>query len=74
MYKRQKLNLSFILDAYNDTSNKEDFFNSYFIKLAGTEDLQNQIINGELEDKIVESWQEKLNIYKRMRAKYLIYN
>ena len=69
-----KLNLSFILDAYNDTSNKEDFFNSYFIKLAGTEDLQNQIINGELEDKIVESWQEKLNIYKRMRTKYLIYN
>ena len=69
-----KLNLSFILDAYNDTSNKEDFFNSYFIKLAGTEDLQNQIINGELEDKIIESWQEKLNIYKRMRTKYLIYN
>ena len=29
-----KLNLSFILDAYNDTSNKEDFFNSYFIKLT----------------------------------------
>ena len=25
------------------------FFNSYFIKLTGTEDLQNQIINGELE-------------------------
>ena len=48
-----KLNLSFILDAYNDTSNKDDFFNSYFIKLAGTEDLQNQIINGELENKIV---------------------
>ena len=53
---------------------KKIFFNSYFIKLAGTEDLQNQIINGELEDKIVESWQEKLNIYKRMRTKYLIYN
>ena len=37
-----KFNLSFILEAYNDTSNKEDFFNNYFIKLAGTKDLQNQ--------------------------------
>ena len=69
-----KFNLSFILEAYNDTSNKEDFFNNYFIKLAGTKDLQNQIIKGEDEDEIVESWQNKLNIYKRMRMKYLIYN
>ena len=69
-----KFNLSFIIEAYNDTSNKEDFFNNYFIKLAGTKDLQNQIIKGEDEDEIVESWQNKLNIYKRMRMKYLIYN
>ena len=69
-----KFNLSFILEAYNDTSNKEDFFNNYFIKLAGTKDLQNQIINGEDKDEIVESWQNKLNIYKKMRMKYLIYN
>ena len=69
-----KFNLSFILDAYADTSNKEDFFNNYFIKLAGNDDLQNQIIRGESEDDIVESWQKKLNIYKKMRMKYLIYN
>ena len=52
----------------------KNFFNNYFIKLAGTKDLQNQIIKGEDEDEIVESWQNKLNIYKRMRMKYLIYN
>ena len=69
-----KFNLSYILDAYADTSNKEDFFNNYFIKLAGNDDLQNQIIRGESEDDIVESWQKKLNIYKKMRMKYLIYN
>ena len=69
-----KFNLSFILEAYDNTSNNEDFFNNYFIKLAGTKDLQNQIIKGEDEDEIVESWQNKLNIYKRMRMKYLIYN
>ena len=69
-----KFNLSYILEAYADTSNKEDFFNNYFIKLAGTENLQNQIVRDENEDEIVKSWQEKLNIYKRIRTKYLIYN
>ena len=69
-----KFDLSFILDAYADTSNKEDFFNNYFNKLAGTENLKRQIIREEDEDKIIESWQKKLNIYKRMRVKYLIYN
>ena len=69
-----KFDLSFILDAYADTSNKEDFFNNYFNKLAGTENLKRQIIREEDEDKIIESWQKKLNIYKRMRLKYLIYN
>ena len=69
-----KFDLSFILNAYADTSNKEDFFNNYFNKLAGTENLKRQIIREEDEDKIIESWQKKLNIYKRMRVKYLIYN
>lgn len=69
-----KFNLSFILEAYTDTSNKKDFFNNYFIKLAGTKDLQGQIIRGEDKSKIVESWQKRLNIYKTMRMKYLIYN
>jgi len=69
-----KFDLSFILDAYADTSKKEDFFNNYFNKLAGTENLKRQIIGEEDEDKIIESWQKKLNIYKRMRVKYLIYN
>ena len=69
-----EINLNYVIDAYNGSSDKTNFFNSYFIKLAGTENLQNQIINGELKDKIIESWQEKLNIYKRMRTKYLIYN
>ena len=69
-----KFDLSFILDAYADTSNKEDFFNDYFNKLAGTENLKRQIIGEEDENKIIESWQKKLNIYKRMRVKYLIYN
>ena len=73
-HRLHKFDLSFILEAYADTMNKEDFFNNYFIKLAGTEDLQSQIIRGEDEEDIVKSWQKKLNIYKKKRIKYLIYN
>ncbi len=71
--KLKKINLSFLIAAYSDSSDKEKFFNNYFIKLAGTKDLKDQIINGVSEDKIIGSWQKKLNNYKDMRMKYLIY-
>tara|TARA_B100000524_G_scaffold348167_1_gene251868 strand:+ start:1174 stop:2382 length:1209 start_codon:yes stop_codon:yes gene_type:complete len=69
----QELSLKYILNAYEDSSNKKDFFNNYFIKLAGVGDLKNQIINGLSEKKIKESWQKKLDKYKLIRKKYLIY-
>ncbi len=70
----EKFDLSFILNAYDETSNKEEFFNNYFNKLAGNKILKNQIINRITEEKITQSWQKKLDIYKKMRMKYLIYN
>ena len=70
----EKFDLSFILNAYDETSNKEEFFNNYFNKLAGNKILKNQIINRITEEKIIQSWQKKLDIYKKMRIKYLIYN
>lgn len=68
-----KFDISFLLTAYKDSSNKQDFFTKYFIKLSGTADLKDQIVRGLNEDEIIQSWQEKLNIYKTMRLKYLIY-
>ena len=68
-----EFNLEFILQAYTDSSNKSEFFNNYFIKLAGVDDLKNQIISGYSQQKIKESWQKKLEKYKLMRKKYLIY-
>ena len=69
----EKFDLSFLLNAYSDTSQKQDFFNDYFDKLAGTKSLKNQIISGVPEEKIIHSWKKKLNFYKKMRMKYLIY-
>ena len=70
----RKLNLSYIIDAYNNTQKQDEFFNSYFIKLAGTEQLKNQIINNIDEDIIRKSWKEKIDKFKLIRNKYLIYN
>ena len=69
----EKFDLSFLLNAYSESSQKQDFFNDYFDKLAGTKSLKNQIIRGVPEEKIIHSWKKKLDFYKKMRMKYLIY-
>ena len=71
--KLDKFDLSFLLSAYSDTNDKQNFFNNYFDKLAGNNSLKNQIISGLSKKKIIQSWKKKLDIYKEMRMKYLIY-
>ena len=69
----RKLNLSYIIDAYKNTKNKSEFFNNYFIKLSGTKDLKTQIINNTPEEIIRKSWKDKIDEFKLIRKKYLIY-
>ena len=69
----RKLNLSYIIDAYKNTQNKSEFFNNYFIKLSGTKDLKTQIINNTSEKIIRKSWKDKIDEFKLIRKKYLIY-
>ena len=69
----RKLNLSYIIDAYKNTANKSEFFNDYFIKLSGTKDLKNQIFNNISEKIIRKSWKDKIDEFKLIRKKYLIY-
>jgi uncharacterized protein YbbC (DUF1343 family) len=67
------LSLEWLLKAYTHSENKIDFFNNYFIKLAGTDNLKQQIINGSSEDEIRASWQKDLEKFKEIRKLYLIY-
>ena len=71
--KLEKINLKYIIDAFNQSSNKGKFFNSYFVKLAGVYELKKQIINGIPESEIRKSWKKDLDKFKLMRKKYLIY-
>lgn len=68
-----KLDLSYLIDFYNKSEQKDEFFTDYFKLLAGTEQLQRQIQNGLTEKEIRASWEESLKNYKSMRANYLLY-
>ena len=67
------INLDWLIESYNKCSEKETFFNNFFDKLAGTDQLRLQIINGKTEKEIKESWQEGLEKFKHIRKKYLLY-
>lgn len=68
------LHLSWLINAYNSTLNKDAFFNAFFTKLAGTKKLQKQIEAGLKETDIKATWQKDLTAFKKMRSNYLIYN
>lgn len=71
--KVEKLELKWLLDAYNKTDDKSKFFIPFFTKLAGTKKLQQQIEAGKSESEIRESWAQGLETFKTMRVPYLIY-
>jgi len=68
-----KFTLKYIIDAYNKTPKSETFFGPTFTVHAGNEILQKQIESGLTEEEIRTTWQEDLENFKKIRAKYLIY-
>jgi uncharacterized protein YbbC (DUF1343 family) len=71
--KVHRLELKWLLKAYENTADKSVFFNDFFTKLAGTKKLQEQIEAGMTEKEIRKTWQEGLEQFKEVRKKYLIY-
>jgi uncharacterized protein YbbC (DUF1343 family) len=70
----RRLELKWLLDAYERTPDKSKFFTSFFTKLAGTKTLQEQIEAGMSESEIRKSWATGLDTFIDMRARYLIYD
>lgn len=71
-----KLDLSFVIDAYQNFDKKaQDFFlkNLWFDTLAGTDELRKQIISGTPEVEIRKSWQKDLENFEKIRRKYILY-
>jgi len=67
------LNLKWLIDAYHNTAMTSEFFNSFFTKLAGTKQLQQQIEYGLTAKEIKATWKKGLEDFKKIRAQYLIY-
>jgi uncharacterized protein YbbC (DUF1343 family) len=77
-----KVQLKWLMEAYRLFPDKDHFFilpksgnmeNSSFDRLAGNNDLWQQIKNGMSEKDIRKSWEPALSNYKKIRKKYLLY-
>ena len=73
MPKVNRLELKWLIKAYQNTTDRTAFFNNFFIKLAGTQELQKQIEQGISEEDIRKSWTTGLEKFKKTRSKYLLY-
>ncbi len=68
------INLDYLIETFNQYDVKGiAFFNSFFDKLAGSNELRIQIESGLSSKQIKETWQRDLNRFRNTRASYLIY-
>ncbi len=68
-----RLDLNYLIEAYQATKNKDEFFNAFFTKLAGTKKLQEQIESRHTAYELRKNWVRGLQTYDEMRQAYLIY-
>ena len=68
-----QLNIDWLIEAYRLYEPKEEFFNNFFNLLAGTSKLKSQIKEGLNAEEIRSSWKEDLELFQKVRAKYLCY-
>ncbi len=69
------VDLKWLVEAYTYRDANTDFFKTEgFTKHAGTTTLQKQIVDGMSAAQIRASWQNSIEAFKKIRAKYLIYD
>ena len=69
-----QLELKWIMDAYKNFPKSNTFFLKGFNRIAGNSSLKEQLISGVSEIEIRKSWKPKLEVFKKIRERYLIYN
>lgn len=70
---QNKVNIKWLIDAYQKYPNKEKFFGPTFTIHAGNTILEQQLKNGNTPTQIENSWQAEIETFKKMRKKYLLY-
>ncbi|MFM6924709.1 MAG: exo-beta-N-acetylmuramidase NamZ domain-containing protein [Ferruginibacter sp.] len=71
-----KIQLKYLLDAYRLFPGKDTFFlkNNFINKLAGNDQLMQQVKEGKTEAEIRKSWEADINRFMVIRKKYLLYD
>ena len=69
----QGFTLKYLIDFYQQSTDKANFFSKYFVQLTGTATLRQQVIAGKPEADIRASWEPGLGRFKELRKKYLLY-
>jgi len=70
---KKGLDLSYIIDAYNNLNIGNRFFTSFFELLIGVDYVRQMIIAGNSADEIRAMWKDDVEKFKRQRQPYLIY-
>ncbi|HUC81331.1 MAG TPA: DUF1343 domain-containing protein [Flavisolibacter sp.] len=71
-----RIQLKYLLESYKLFPNKDSFLTkvSSIHRLAGTDQLMQQIKEGKSEEEIRKSWEPKLTEFKEIRKRYLLYD
>ena len=72
-FDHKQIFLNWLIQFYLTYQNKEEFFTSYFDKLAGTDQLKKDIVTGKSDFMIHQEWQPDILKFKDTRKKYLLY-
>lgn len=73
------IELDWLIETYKAISARpgaetQGFFNDFFEKLAGTDQLKKDILNGLSPETIRAGWEKEIQDFKKLRAKYLLYS
>lgn len=67
------IDLSYLIDAYNNLNMGDQFFSSFFEKLIGVDYVRKMILQGKSSTEIKATWQNDIIAFKKQRKPYLLY-
>ena len=70
---KRGVDLSYIIDCYNQTGLGEQFFTPMFEKLIGVDYVRRMILDGADAEEIKACWKEDVEKFKVRRKPYLLY-
>lgn len=70
---KRGVDLSFVIDAYNNLKMGDSFFRPFFELLVGTDYVRKMIKEGKSADEIKAMWRGDVEKFKRQRKPYLLY-